>query len=122
MAAIEDLRGAIVIVTDAGGQSTIRPAAFAFPLPDGIAWIEPSYADPAGASSNAYHERRGEVAGDGASVAGDGWRCEVLPYEDDDVDLVGDALQWFAAWIKSSGTTWEAERERVRELVADWLA
>ena len=41
----------------------------------------------------------------------------VVPYDRAEFDLVGDALDWFANWLKSEGRTWQEERERVRERV-----
>lgn len=116
-----DWPGAVIVITDAGG-SLFRPAAFVFDVPGGLAWVEPSYADPAGASSSALHVRRGDRDAWNA-FRGDDWRLGVLPYEPaEDQDLVGDALEWFGDWLRAEGRTWAEERERVRALIADEIA
>lgn len=124
MQSVEDLTrdwpGAVIVIDHAGRM--FRPAAFVFNVPGGFAWVEPAYADPYGASSPAFHKRKGRRTAPGRFV-GDGWTIEVLPYEPaDDRDLVGDALDWFSRWLSSEGRTMAQERERVRELVADELA
>ncbi|MBP6225334.1 MAG: hypothetical protein KA439_09745 [Rhizobacter sp.] len=101
------------------GKTTICPAAFVFETPTGIAWVEPSYADPYGSSSPAYHARDGVPAGiteAGFVMPGEN-ALAVVPYDRAEFDLVGDALDWFANWLKSEGRTWQEERERVRERV-----
>lgn len=113
--------GAIIAISGAGGLS-FRPAAFAFDTPDGMAWVEPAYADPAGAGSQAFHRRQGERQA-WNRWAGEGWAIEVLPYTPGlDEDLVGDALAWFADWLKAERRTMADERERVRQLLAGELA
>jgi hypothetical protein len=114
-------RGALVFIRQAGTEDDmIRPAAFVYSTPDGLAWVEPSYADPWGASSNALHFAAGvpmPVPGDGFRVitaAGDSFI--VVPYGDD-ADLIGDSLEWFARHLAETGTDWATERERVRELI-----
>ena len=112
--------GAIIAITDAAGLH-FRPAAFAFDAPGGFAWVEPAYADPAGSGSQAFHRRQGERRA-WNRWAGEGWTIEVLPYTPGlDEDLVGDALAWFADWLKAERRTMAAERERVLVLLADSL-
>lgn len=120
MPRIEALDGAVVIISMSGeARPMTRPAAFVFETAGGIAWIEPSYADPAGAASPALHVRTGRREGD--ALIGSGWRIDVLPYEAGDQDLVGDALDWFADWLRAEGRTWQQERDRVRAMIADIL-
>jgi hypothetical protein len=84
-----------------------------FDTPDGFAWVEPSYADPAGASSPGFHRRTAADLESG--------EVQVLLYRAGDRDLVGDALDWFARWLEAEGRTWAEERERVRALVGNEL-
>jgi hypothetical protein len=117
-----DWLGAVVIYRQAGANDLVFPAAFLFDAPDGVAWVEPSYADPIGAASPAFHRRQGQRTAPGRFV-GNGWTIDLLPYDPaEDRDLIGDALDWFAGWLKAEGRTWAQERERVRALVADELA
>lgn len=125
MRTLEDLSrdwvGAVMIYGRAGADALVFPAAFVFDTPDGLAWVEPSYADPMGAASPAFHRRAGSLSAPG-KLQGVDFEIQVLPYApDEDRDLVGDALDWFADWLKTEGRTWAEERERVRALVADQL-
>jgi hypothetical protein len=114
-------QGAIVtIITKGSPEPALRPAAFVFETPGGFAWVEPSYADPYGSSSPSFHQRAGTFeASDAGFVArvSDGEGVAVSRYEPNDAHLIGDALDWFADWLKAEGRTWQEERERVRELV-----
>lgn len=113
-------RGAVVLIQQAeGGPITIRPAAFVFATPTGIAWVEPGYADPAGSPSPALHYRDGETtaAADLLVLQAGAERVEARAYEDDDAADVGDALDWFDGYLQANGRTWAEERERVRALV-----
>lgn len=112
--------GALVFVQSGIDEVVVRPAAFVFATPTGALWIEPSYADPAGAAGLALHEREGLVTPSGRgfeirTAAGD--LVTLLPYEADDRGLVGDALEWFARWLQGEGRSWADERERVRGLL-----
>ena len=125
MQSVEELTrpwpGVVIAINDRGGQ-LFRPAAFVFDVPGGFAWVEPAYADPAGASSPAFHRRQGQRMAPGRYV-GDGWTIEVLAFDPaDDQGHVGGALDWFARWLRAEGRSWSEERERVRVLVADELA
>lgn len=92
-------------------EITIRPAAFVWALPDGIEWVEPSYADPWGAASPSHHVRRGSR--DGYMTRHEGALVEALPAEPGE----SDALTWFAGWLTEQGRTWEQERARLRALL-----
>lgn len=113
--------GAVVFIRAAGGRiEGTRPAAFVFSTPTGLAWVEPSYADPAGASSTALHLRDGlvEADGDGVKITTPGGEVVLVsPYEPEDVDLVGDALEWFAGYVAQSGRTWAEERAKVQGII-----
>ena len=114
--------GATIAITE-GDDTMFRPAAFVFDVPGGVAWVEPAYADPAGAASPAFHVWLGSRADWNQFTRPDDRLLQVLPYDPaEDRDLVGDALDWFAGWLKAEGRSWAQERERVRALVADELA
>ena len=115
-------RGALVYLVDPDGSVwMIRPAAFVFATPDGFSWVEPSYADPYGASSSAWHERAGAVTqnGSGFIFTSPGSEVSVYPFDPDDPGTEDDAgpLEWFSAHIKENGLQWQGERERVRKLI-----
>ncbi len=114
-----DWPGAVIAITQ-GGETLFRLAAFVFDMPGGLAWVEPSYADPAGAASPAFHARKGAWRAPGV-LAADEWELQVLQFVPIDADMLGDGLLWFADWLKTEGRTWAEERERVRALVADQL-
>jgi hypothetical protein len=115
-----DWPGATIAITE-GDDTMFRPAAFVFDVPGGVAWVEPNYADPAGASSPGFHVWRGDRKEWSVFTRPNGSRLSVLRYDQDHRDLIGDALDWFADWLKAEGRTWAEERERVRALVADEL-
>ena len=114
--------GALVLVQLPNDEDTmVRPAAFVFERPGGLLWVEPCYADPAGASGFALHQRDGEIRpeGSGFVLISAGEHITVLPYDPlaGDADMVDGALEWFAQHLQSTGRTWSEERERVRGLV-----
>lgn len=116
-----DWRGAVIVITQEG-RTLFAPAAFVFDVPGGLAWVEPSYADPYGSASPAFHRRAGTFTAWNA-IEAPGLKVGVLPYEPgEDQDLVGDALEWFAGWLKAEARTWAMERERVRGMLGDALA
>lgn len=112
-------RGAVVLLEAPGQEPAIRPAAFVYVIPGGLAWVEPSYADPNGAASNALHQRTGTVEiKAGLRLKRDGDVVTFLPYDPaEDRDLVGDALEWFHQHLQDTGTDWDAERKRVLDLL-----
>ncbi len=113
-------RGAIVHIDFHDGIPMFRPAAHVFGTPSGFAWVEPSYADPYGAASPAFHKREGVLvpAGDGFTMACTDGLDIVLSQLDPRVHGVhASPLTWFARWIESEGRTWLEEREAVRERI-----
>ncbi len=115
-AGTRDWPGAVIAITSPGGATMFRPAAFVFDAPGGLAWVEPSYADPWGAATPALHVFQATREAWNAFVLADGRRLGVLPYADD-ADLVGDGLEWFRDWLRAEGRTWQQERARVLALI-----
>jgi len=105
-----------------GGSAMIRAAAFVYPGVDSLAWVEPSYLDPYGASSPALHTRTGKLEkapGDGFQLTlEDGKKIVALPVNDGG-ELVGNALLWFSNYLILNKIDFNEERERVREMIAD---
>lgn len=123
------LRGAVARV-DQGGDVMQRPALFVYVLPDGrTAWVEPSYLDPYGAASPALHyaQQAVDVTPDGSPIAffeapSTGWAVTLYPADGEDPADVQAALAWALGELERRGTTWAAERVRVRESIAGELA
>lgn len=110
--------GAMIFITFKDNTSLIRPAAFVWALPDGIEWVEPSYADPYGASSPSYHERRGRFL-DRYTVTTDYGDVEALPF-DPATDMSfrdSAALVEFRRYIDDNGLDFTAERNRLHALI-----
>lgn len=113
-------RGAIVSIDFHDGIPMFRPAAHVFGTPSGFAWVEPSYADPYGAASPAFHKREGVlVPSDPAFTMActDGLDIVLTQFDPRAHAGHGDPLIWFTRWIESEGRTWLEERERVRERI-----
>lgn len=111
-------QGALITVTVKGtGNVFVRPAAFVWALQDGIEWVEPSYADPWGAATPAWHVRKGTLAGYTVDSATE--LVEALPFEPelDGEERGAKPLLWFTGYLQKQGTTWEEERARVRALL-----
>lgn len=97
-----------------------RPAAHVFGTPSGFAWVEPSYADPYGAASHAFHKREGMLVPSGPAftmACTDGLDIVLMQLDPRSHAEHASPLTWFARWIEAEGRTWEEERERVREKV-----
>lgn len=111
--------GAIIYLMNRDGavQAT-RPAAFVWATESGIEWVEPSYADPWGAATPAHHARTGTWASFNALQADD-YLLEALPFDPEQPESEGIAgpLRWFADHLNRQGTTWAAERARMRALL-----
>ena len=100
----------------------IRPAAFVYAIPGGFAWVEPSYADPCGATSPRALIRCGDLAatGDGFTMAKTGVRISVCLFDplDQGTEDERAPLLWFADDLKDNGLQWHDECERLRKLIA----
>jgi len=106
-----------VIALGEGRDISFRPAAVVFDLGDAMAWVEPSYADPYGASSTALHVRSGKRIGP-QQWEGKGWRLEMSAWHRDRVDsTVQESLLWWHQWLSEQGTTVQRERERIWAMV-----
>jgi hypothetical protein len=111
---------------DAIGQ--VRPAAHVFRLADGVAWLEPAYLDPNGATMRTFHRIDGKVRdkGQGFTVDAGDKVAEVQPLsanpQDDSGGTCRRALAEYGDLLVDKGITQEAERARVALLLADDLA
>lgn len=114
-------RGAVVQIPASGTGAIYRPALFVFEEEGGgLAWVEPSYLDPFGASSPALHRitKVEDVTPAGAELVffrgqGSGWDAIVYPSTDEDDEAVREALAWGLRQLESMGTSWERERARL---------
>lgn len=114
--------GALVIVK-MGDTTMYRPAAFVFADGDGVVWVEPAYLDPNGAAVPAAH-RAGraqlQLFGTAFNILADGgtWSVTLANYiAEEDEDQIGEQIAFLFDRLAAAGTTWHAERERVRDLV-----
>ncbi|MCQ9378816.1 hypothetical protein [Methyloversatilis sp. XJ19-49] len=114
--------GALVIVK-MDAETMYRGAAFVFGDGDGLVWVEPSYLDPNGAPTPAEHRAVGAQLtkyGEAYNIRADGetWSVILAEYSpEEDADQIGDQMDFMRQQLDAAGTTWEAERERVRALV-----
>lgn len=115
---VEKWAGAVVTLRyKSDGFEMVRPAAFVFERPSGFGWLEPSYADPLGSPSPAWHEIKASITRvsetliefDGPEYSGDieeyFGQIEAAP-----------ALEWFKGWLSERGSSWADERERVVQM------
>jgi hypothetical protein len=116
-------RHAQVLIVDNTGEVTIRPALFVYPTDTGFAWVEPSYRDPYRSRGDGLHAARGAL-----TMQPDGFYCAGLEttYRVWPADLTSDdpsadlsALRWAEADIIASGSTMDAERERLLDAVRE---
>mgnify|MGYP003537501773 CR=1 FL=1 len=118
-------QGAVAGVRHENGSFSEAPAAFVFLLSgERLAWVEPSYADPYGASSRALHYAgnvRAVENGICIEASSDaGWSVSCYPNDSEDGISKGvvDALAWFFdVYLKGEGRTWAEERERVLAMI-----
>ncbi len=117
-------KGALVLIFSNANDAMplVRPAAFIYAIRGGLAWVEPYYADPYGASSPGLHIRSGEIQekNDGFELRGSSSEIKVYPFDERDPATKNDAepLRWFANYLRENSLQWQAERERVRKLIA----
>jgi hypothetical protein len=118
-------RAAIAVIQ--AGEATMRPGLFVFTTPDGFAWVEPAYLEPA-PSRESFHRVRGSLTllPAGFELDGEDGRRYLVGSLDDLEDGVGADLRqvcdWADAEIRRAGGTMAGERERLRQLLAAELA
>lgn len=116
--------GALVIVK-MDADTMYRAAAFVFGDGDGLVWVEPHYLDPYGAATPAMHRARAaQVHQFGTAfniLANVGTLTVTLAnyIPEEDGDQIGEQIAFLFDRLAAAGTTWYAERERVRGLVLD---
>ena len=114
--------GALVIVKTER-DTFYRAAAFVFSDGDGLVWVEPSYLDPMGATTPTMHRAGGAQVmqfGTAFNILADGgtWSVTLANYvAEEDADQIGEQIAFLFDRLAAAGTTWHAERERVRALV-----
>lgn len=107
----------------------VRVAAFTWQTGTGVAWLEPDYLEPDPPPRPAFHHFAGEVrdSGNGAVVYGaDGFMLvqDAEALGDDDALVPPEAAAALARMrelLEAAGTTWEAERVRMQQLLAEDL-
>lgn len=107
----------------------VRVAAFTWQTETGVAWLEPDYLEPEPPPRPAFHHYAGEVRdhANGATVYGaDGFVLvqDAEAAAEDDALVPADATAALARLrelLEAAGTTWEAERVRVQQLLAEDL-
>ena len=118
--------GALIRVDQPGAAPMYRPALFVIGDADGGAtWVEPCYLDPAGTAAPAAHVAERPVLDatkpDGPpvfSLASAGWTALAMEMPYDGPEELLRPIQWALGELAKRGTTWSAERERVRALLA----
>lgn len=95
---------------------------FVYTTPTGIVWVEPTYLDPIPYPRPADHRADGKftaVTTNGFTVTSGDRTTTVERFDprSDDRHGIGRSLRWAAEELARRGTTLEAERERVREIV-----
>lgn len=114
--------GALVIVKTER-DTLYRAAAFVFGDGDGLVWIEPHYLDPSGTATPAMHRAQGAQVhqfGTAFNILADGgtWSVTLADYiAEEDEDQIGEQIAFLFDRIAAAGTTWHAERERIRRLI-----
>lgn len=106
---------------------TVRVAAFTWQTATGLAWLEPDYLEPEPPPRSAFHHVAGEVRDDPAGVLVLGEEEPVLVFpsiraQDDPLlcpPYARAGLERLAELLAT--TTWEDERVRVTQLLAEDL-
>ena len=111
-------RNAAIAVIQAG-EFTTRPGLFVFTTPDGFAWVEPAYLEPA-PTREAFHRVRARVTmtASGFTAEGEDGRSYLVAPLDTLEDGAGADLREVCAWavreIEAAGRTVDEERDRLR--------
>lgn len=91
-------------------------AAFCFDTPDGLAIVTPGYLDPAGGAHNFHRiaanvrQQAGAIIFEGPEYSG---RIERYEPTAEQIERIGDALEWFEGALAEAGINVDAERERL---------
>lgn len=118
--------GALIRVDQPGAPPLYRPALFVIgDASGGATWVEPCYLDPIGAATPAAHTAEHPVQDatkpNGPPVftlVSGGWTALAMEMPYDGPDELLQPIQWALGELERKGTTWAAERERVRTLLA----
>jgi hypothetical protein len=109
-----------------GETSTMRrPAIMVWRTPDGFAWLEPSYYDPAPISAPAFHRITGTVeeAHGGLYLRSAEWTmAAALPAASNEDPELAAAITFALDRIAAAGSTLESERATLSAELADALA
>lgn len=101
-----------------GEEIRTRLAVFLFDSPGGFTWVEPSYADPWGAPSPAWHQRTGAMEWNGSEwvcTGGDGERVALTEWiAEDGTEAELRTVAAFETWLMDAGVTKDEARELVR--------
>ncbi|OYT99320.1 MAG: hypothetical protein CFE40_05510 [Burkholderiales bacterium PBB1] len=102
-------------------RETVHAAAHVYATERGVSWVDTSYAEllldePFYETHDGLFERAGE-----GFLFRDRYGGIIALNEHSAVDekKVGDALNWFADWLKAEGRTWREERERLHRLALE---
>jgi hypothetical protein len=120
---------AIVTLLNLNGDADERPAALVYMTPKGLGWLEPGYLDPFPPPNPQWHELEGQVIDtpDGLYVVTSTLRALVIG-----IDRPGSSPQevapglvpnfeYLQTRLQELGTTIEAQRVRMAELLATTL-
>lgn len=108
-----------------GTDSTMRrPAIMVWRTPDGFAWLEPSYYDPAPIPAPAFHRITGTVeeAHGGLYLRSPEWTmAAALPAASNEDPELDAAIAFALDRITAAGSTLDAERLKLSADLADAL-
>ncbi len=118
--------GAIIAAHDNfTGVLTFREAVFAYPIRRSIAWVHPSYAEPANDVLAAIYLTEGKVIPFRNGITFSDFRMAnfMIPLDENYPEMLkyGLEVQSFFADLKSKNVPWSAERSRVRGFVSEFI-
>lgn len=119
-------KGATVFIEQPGTETMWRPALFVYGDPGGgFTWVEPGYLDPWGAASPATHTAESpatdvsaEENGPAIEASSPAWTARAVGLPAGEMEQMRQPIEWALGELKRRGTTWAAERERVRAILA----
>ena len=105
------------------GTMGVYPAVVVWELSDGMAWVQPGYLDPFGASSRQFHRLRGETRNWLGSIAVSTPEFDALAVgAGDPPEDVKQALAWYRQELERLGLDRQEEAERLSRELAEDLA